>query len=108
MKDREKKKVLMDDSDFYVEHEILQPFHLGGGFLLRRCAVTIQTPGGYECIGRYELRIGRWVAWIDVPYDDDRDADTLMLGRFNTRDEAIAVLWVRRNEALCRHQKAGS
>lgn len=104
MQEREKKKVLMDDGDWYIEHEILQSFHQGGGFLLRRCPIKLQTPGGYECIGRYELRIGKWVAWIDVPYDDEKDSDILPLGRFDTRDEAIAVLWLRRKEALCRHQ----
>ena len=105
MNEWEKKRVLADDGDYYVEHDSGKPFHIGGGFLLRRCPTTIRTPGGYECIGRYELNLGKWASWIDVPYDDEKDSDILTLGRFNTQDEAIAALWVRRGEALCRNQK---
>ena len=64
------------------------------GFLQRRCYVGVTTPGGYECIGGFgrDAR-GLWHATIDMPYNDVRDSDSLEVGGFKKRLDAIVALW---------------
>ena len=75
------------------------------GFLQRRCYVGVTTPGGYECIGGFE-RDARdlWHAKIDMPYNDIRDSDSLEVGAFSERLDAIVALWGMRHKAHCRHR----
>lgn len=97
--------ILFDDGTYYIEHNVNYPITQGNGFLLRRCAITVTTPGGYECVGIYERTVtGKWKVSIDAP--DTAESDSVELGRFADRLDAISVLWKHRHEAFCRHPQA--
>lgn len=43
---------------------------------------------------------GTWEARISVLYDDDSNSDSLLVGRFDQRMDAIVSMWQRRFEAM--------
>ncbi len=97
--------VLLDDGEYYIEHNINYSIEQGNGFLLRRCTASLTTPGGYECIGGYErTAAGKWRASIDAPYSAERETDCEDIGAFDARLDAITALWKRRQDAYCRHK----
>lgn len=99
----DKRLILLDDEEFYIERNCNGDAATTNGFLHRRCPVSLTTPGGYECIGGYEHRAsGKWRASINAPYDEASDRDTRELGDFHTNLDAITVLWKARREAYCR------
>ena len=97
---------ILDDGEYYVELNVNYPPEDAPGFLQRRCYVGITTPGGYECIGRFDRSPrGTWQASIDAPYDPVSQSDTRSLGQHRSRLDAIAALWSARREAFCRHRE---
>lgn len=99
--------ILRDDGDYYIERNTNYPPGKGNGFLLRRCATSVATPGGYECVGGYDHQVstGKWHADINAPLDEENDSDVTSVGAYNTPDEAIDALWRHRHGALCRHPR---
>jgi hypothetical protein len=97
--------VLIDDGTFYIERNVNGDPATTNGFLLRRCATGVTTPGGYECVGGYACSVsGAWQASINAPYDESADSDCRVLGDgFKTYLDAIAALWSARHEAFCKH-----
>jgi hypothetical protein len=94
--------ILLDDGEFYVELNANFEPARAPGFLHRRCRTSLTTPGGYECVGSFDMaKSGRWTADLNAPFDDATCSDVLRLGEFGERLNAIAALWRRRGEALC-------
>lgn len=97
---RPDENVLLDDGEFYVEHNAGYPLERGNGFLLRRCKVTLTTPGGYECVGGYNQKPdGQWCADVHVLFDEASDSDCCRVGVYGDRLDAIAALWLARHTA---------
>lgn len=96
--------VLLDDGKFYIERNTNFVPGAATGFLLRRCPISLTTPGGYECVGWYKNHPGgKWSAYIDASHNQVSDDDFVSLGKFELCDEAISELWRRREEAFFRH-----
>jgi hypothetical protein len=96
--------IILDDGLFYIELNCNYEPSSAPGFLHRRCAVGVTTPGGYECIGSFDQTIGgMWSASIDAIYDPETDSDATGLGDFDQRLDAIVALWSARRSAYCRH-----
>lgn len=105
MTDINKELLLLDDGEYYIEHNCNYPLESGNGFLHRRCAFGLTTPGGYEVIGEYSQTVaGVWSVHIAKDLDVETDSDALSLGSFANRLDAITTLWQRRKEALCKHR----
>lgn len=93
--------ILLDDGSYYIELNVNAEPHNAPGFLQRRCAVDLHTPGGYECLGSFQCTPrGAWRANVNAPYDEEADSDTRDLGQFSERMDAILALWAARHEAL--------
>ncbi|WP_109479110.1 hypothetical protein [Paraburkholderia sp. C35] len=106
MSDTENGLVLLDDSEYFVQHNVNYPPTAGNGFLMRRCAVSMTSPEGAECVGGYDLTVdGKWHAQIQKPLDRETDTDCRELGAFESRNEALHALWTHRHEALTRHPR---
>lgn len=102
---------LLDDGRFFVEWNINYPREQANGFLMVRCEShggwSVREPGGFAVAGGYEQKLGgKWVADVFVPYDEEKDSDCLVLGEFDTRNEAIMALWDGRFSAQVRAQGA--
>lgn len=96
--------VLLDDGEFFVQHNVNYPPTAGNGFLMRRCCYGVTTPEGAECVGGYDLKLdGKWLADIAAPYDEETDTDCRVIGRFENRLDAIHALWTHRREAMTKH-----
>ncbi len=96
--------LVLDDGQFFVELDGNYSPCVAPGYLRRRCYVGVTTPGGYECIGGFDRDArGLWQATIDMPYNDVRDTDSLEVGGFEKRLDAIVALWGIRHKAHCRH-----
>ncbi|MFM0514909.1 hypothetical protein [Paraburkholderia sp. RL17-373-BIF-A] len=95
--------VLLDDGEYFVQHNVNYPPTAGNGFLMRRCRYGLTTPQGAECVGGYDLKLdGKWLVDIATHYDEDTDADCRVIGRFENRLDAIHALWQHRHEAVTR------
>lgn len=104
------KGVLLDDGEFYIEHNATCELTQGNGFLHRRCQLSRCTPGGYDVVGGYELRWeGKWRADISIQPPDRADGEwepedeCRVLGHFVDRLDAIAALWLARHDAYSRY-----
>jgi len=97
--------VLLDDGEYFVQHNVNYPPSAGNGFLMHRCQYGLTTPEGAECIGGYDLKLdGKW--HVDIArYPDDDAADCRVIGRFDNRLDAIHALWQHRHEAVTRHSR---
>jgi hypothetical protein len=104
--DTENGLVLLDDGEYFVQHNVNYPPTAGNGFLMRRCAVSMTSPEGAECVGGYDLKVdGKWRADIHTHHDPETDSDCRTLGKFESRNEALHALWTHRREALTRHPR---
>lgn len=96
--------IVLDDGSYYVELNVNSDPHDAPGFLQRRCAVGLHTPGGYECLGSFNPTPGgAWRADVNAPYDNTTDSDARDLGRFADRVDAILALWAARHDAFSVH-----
>lgn len=97
--------VILDDGRYSIELHANSPRARAPGFLRRRCYVGVTTPEGYECLGSFaqEFGSGLWVAAINALYDEARDSDSRVVGRFPRRLDAIVALWGARGDAYQRH-----
>ena len=96
--------VILDDGAFYIELNCNYGTAEAAGFLQRRCYIGVTTPGGYECLGSFEMTLdGKWRASVDAPYSAATDSDSRELGVFSHRLAAITALWGARHEAYRRH-----
>lgn len=97
-------QIILDDGKFYIQLNVNYPAPNAPGFLLRRCAFGLTTPGGYECLGSFQKESdGSWSADVNAPYDEDTDSDCEMLTRKVSRLDAIAALWAGRANAYSVH-----
>jgi len=102
----DKPTILREDDDFFIEVNINGNPETTNGFLLRRCALTLTSPEGVECVGGYDREpSGRWNASISAPQDAITDSDAQPLGYFDTRDLAIEALWQARSNAYTRRPR---
>lgn len=94
-------KIILDDGEYLVEVNVNCRQYAAPSFLQRRCAHSLHTPGGWECVRSFQLRPDQcWSAEVTtLPVDDDINCTEL--GRF----DAILALWQRRREAYCRHAR---
>ncbi|AKK24580.1 hypothetical protein [Pandoraea oxalativorans] len=93
-------QVLLDDGEFFVQHNINYPATAGNGFLMRRRHASRLTSETAECVGGYDLRFdGKWHASISTPYNEQTDSDCRQLRGFNDRLAAMHALWKHRHEA---------
>lgn len=96
-------KILLDDGEYFIEHNVNYPLERGNGFLMKRRPVSRTFPGGEEAIGGYDLKLdGKWQADVSAPWDEKTDSDCRSLGKFAGRLDAIATLWLARAEAFSR------
>ncbi|WGK63449.1 hypothetical protein QAO71_16900 (plasmid) [Halopseudomonas sp. SMJS2] len=82
-------RVLLDDGEFFVEHNVNCSLDSGNGFLSARSSG--------DCLGGYAQRVdGMWDADTAKCPCYSGDTDCTPLGPFESRDEAIAALWLSR------------
>jgi hypothetical protein len=68
--------VLLDDGEYFVQHNVNYPPTAGNGFLMRRCHYGLTTPEGAECVGGYDLKLdGKWLVDIATHYAEDTESD---------------------------------
>lgn len=97
---------VLDDGEYYIEHNSNYPLDRGNGFLLRRCVYGETTPGGYECVGGYAQTLdGLWTADINHCPIEETDSDCTCLGTFKKKRFAVMELWNRRKEAFARYPR---
>ena len=97
-------EIILDDGVFYVELNVNSEASVAPGFLQRRCARGLTTPGGYECVGSFGKAVdGTWRADVSAPWDEDTDSDCNVLARGVARMDAIAALWAGRHVAHATH-----
>lgn len=93
-------KILLDDGEYFIKHNVNYPLDSGNGFLMKRRPVCRAFPGGEDAIGGYDCKIdGLWYADVNAPWDETTESDCRMLGKFADRLDAIATLWLARHEA---------
>lgn len=98
--------LLREDDDFFIEVNINGNPETTNGFLLRRCAYSLTSPEGVECVGGYDKDpAGLWRADISKPLDSETDSDVEQLGTFDTRDLAVEALWQARSNAYARRPR---
>ena len=97
-------KIILDDGQFYIQLNVNYEAFDAPGFLQKRCAYGLTTPGGYECLGSFQKALdGSWSADVNAPYDEDTGSDCEMLSRQVSRLDAIATLWAGRTSAYSTH-----
>lgn len=96
-------KILLDDGEYFIKHNVNCSLTSGNGFLIRRCEIGRRFPGGEEAVGGYDLKLdGKWLVDICKPWDDETETDSILLGKFDDRHDAIATLWLARHQAFCK------
>jgi len=92
-------KVIIDDGLFYIQLNGNYPAETAPGFLKRRCAYALTTPGGFEIIGGFDQCLdSTWGADVSALYDEETDSDCKMLASKVSRLNAISRLWLGRHE----------
>lgn len=57
---------------------------------------------GPDCLGHcWQQADGSWDARLNVIYDDASNSDSVLLGNFDHRVDAIIHLWQQRKQAFC-------
>ncbi len=90
--------IVLDDGRYCVLLNPLFPSDWAPGFLEVR-----QRAGSnkYTCVGSFiPVPDGRWAAWVNVPYDDTTESDSMLLGHHDRRIDAIVQLWRDRHKAV--------
>lgn len=91
--------VLLDDGDFFVEHDPANCFETGGGWLQRRWPDDRSHQNAHQVLGTYwKDNSGAWCAAMGPPV---APMATENLPRYETRNLAIAHLWLNRHAASC-------
>ena len=89
---------VLDDGRFYVVvvKSAGQREEDASAFLLMR-----ETRGGKDpCVGSAILELdGAWNTRITVTYDEVSESDSVHVGDFDSRVEAIVLMWRRRHES---------
>lgn len=98
--------VLLDDGQYFVQHNVNYPATAGNGFLMRRRRFGLTALERAECVGGYDFKVdGKWHADIAVHPDVDDVQDCRPVGAFDNRLDAIHALWHYRHEAAGRHSR---
>ena len=90
--------IVLDDGRYHVLLNPLFPSDWAPGFLEVR-----QRAGSSKCtcVGSFIPRLdGRWTASVNVPYDDTTESDSMLVGHFDRRIDAIVRLWRDRHKAV--------
>lgn len=97
-------QIIIDDGKFYILLNVNYEPYDAPGFLLRRCEHSQTTPGGYECLGRFQKSAdGKWSAEISAPVDDGTGSESQVLEKGVRRLSAISALWMGRTSAYSTH-----
>lgn len=93
-------KILLDDGEYFIQHNVNYAIDRGNGFLMKRVPVSHSAPGGEIVIGEYDCKLdGKWLVDVRAPWDEIAETDCRVLGNFADRLDAIATLWLARHEA---------
>ncbi|TQL81141.1 hypothetical protein [Delftia sp. HK171] len=99
---RSEETCVLDDGKFYivVVKSAGQREEDASAFLLMR-----ETRGGKDpCVGSAILELdGVWNTRITVTYDEVSESDSVHVGDFDSRVEAIVLMWRRRHESSYFH-----
>lgn len=88
-------KIMLDDGEYFIQHNENYPLENGNGFLMKRRAL-----GEADAIGGYEFKIdGKWHVDVTTAWDEETDSDCRMVGVFDERLDAIPALWLARHTA---------
>lgn len=99
-----KDQTILDDGEYFIDLNCNYEASIAPGFLQRRCAYSVTTPGGFECVGVFEKSLdGSWRADVNSAYDPDTDGDCRVVIQGVSRMDAIAALWANRKTALTSH-----
>lgn len=95
----DKPAIVLDDGRYCLVLNQNYPLDRAPGFLeVRRAA----SGGGrdYTCVGSFDAKPdGTWEASVNVPYDESTDSDSMLLGEFDRRLDALVRLWKDRHQA---------
>lgn len=106
--------VVLDDGEYLIDMNESQSVNTsiddksaagpGAGFLFHRCPPDPLAKNGFECIGEYSFRDGRWAASIKTNGTVFRTGYVPpTLGMFGCRMDAIHALWKARRDAWLLH-----
>lgn len=96
--------VLLDDGVYFIESNPAGGRDGDTGCLMRRCDRTSTGAGAAECVGVYESTpTDMWRVTITTYYDARTDSETLEVGTFENRLDAICTLWKSRHDAIGRY-----
>jgi hypothetical protein len=102
----DKSLLLKEDSEYHVEINCNGNPDTTNGFLMRRCNFSLTSPEGLTCVGGYQRdTAGKWISDIHRQPDGPDDSDIEPLGSFDTRDEAVSVMWAARHRAYAPHSR---
>lgn len=91
--------VLLDDGDYFVEHNLATCLDTGGGWLQRRWPNDQCRSFGHQVLGTYrQTDGGTWLSTL-AP-ERAGPAGHLFQTEHESRNEAIASLWLNRHRAL--------
>lgn len=105
--------IVLDDGEFAIDMNETQAVITSidgnsaagpsAGFLHHRCPPDPLATYGWERIGEYSFRDGKWAASINSKHTIFRVGYVPGLGVFDTRIDAISALWNARRDAWLHH-----
>lgn len=92
--------ILLDDGDFFIEHNPACCFDSGGGWLQRRWPNDLSRHNAHQVLGTYQKsEDGLWLAVLSPAPGGNEVAENQT--KHSTRNRAIASLWLNRHKATC-------
>jgi hypothetical protein len=91
---------VFSEGDYWIDLHVNCEKKKANAFLCRSISYEQRKKGEYHCIGGVDLDHSQkstpWRVRLDVPYDPETDSDSMIIGFYNTQQEAIKVLWEER------------
>lgn len=92
-----RERVIQDDGAFLLVSTKGLPYAHTSGLLIRRCALSMSAPFGYECLGQYrQLRKSLWHACLDSRIPDVDGRTERSTGIYASELDALVNLWASR------------
>lgn len=106
-------KIILDDGEFLIDMNESESVDIaidglstaapGAGFLHHRCPLDPLANRGFERIGEYSSRDGKWTASINTKHYLNKAGYLPNVGLFENRMDAITSLWKARRDAWLLH-----
>ena len=93
------KCIILDDGQYFIELEGPSSDRTAPGLLIKRCAHSISTPSGFECIGEFSNNSG--VQWEAKLFTDKSNLIYVFPDLLLGRHDAICNLWKLRRFSRC-------